>query len=185
MGSDKAFLRLGGRSLLDRALELARSVSPQVKIAGNHAKFALFAPVVEDIYPGQGPLAGIHAALSSSETDLNLVVGIDLPFLNPALLKYLIREADTHGATVTVVWANGHYQTLCAVYRKEFGPVAQTALQNGNNKIDALFRHVSLRVIQEDELASAGFHASIFRNVNTPDDWQEAQQEFASSERHV
>src|ERR1700684_2169053 len=51
MGSDKAFVVLDGRTLLARALELARSVTSEVRIVGDPAKFAEFAaraPVVED-----------------------------------------------------------------------------------------------------------------------------------------
>ena len=63
MGSDKAFLEFEDRTLLARALELAQSITPRVSIVGSREKFGKFAPVVEDIFPDCGPLAGIHAAL--------------------------------------------------------------------------------------------------------------------------
>ncbi len=50
MGADKAFVTLDGRTLLARALELARSLTPDVRIVGDPAKFAAFAPVVEDVF---------------------------------------------------------------------------------------------------------------------------------------
>ena len=73
MGSDKAFLELAGRSLLNRALDLARAVVPDVRIVGDAGKFAAFAPTVSDIYPARGPLGGIHAALTNSTTESNLI----------------------------------------------------------------------------------------------------------------
>src|ERR1700746_750117 len=82
MGSDKAFLDLGGRSLLARSLDLARSVTPDVKIVGDPAKFSAFAPTIPDLYSGRGPLAAIHAALTNSATDFNLILAVDLPFLD-------------------------------------------------------------------------------------------------------
>ena len=57
MGSDKVFASLGGRSLLARALELARSVTSDVRIVGSAEKFATFAPVIEDVFTDCGPLA--------------------------------------------------------------------------------------------------------------------------------
>ena len=63
MGRDKAFVMLQGRTLLARALEVCRTVTSDVRIVGDRKKFAPFAPVVEDVFPGCGPLAGIHAAL--------------------------------------------------------------------------------------------------------------------------
>ena len=102
MGTDKAFVILDGRTLLARALDLARSVTSDVRIVGHAAKFAPFAPVVEDIFPGCGPLGGIHAALRISSTDLNAILAVDVPFVPPALLQYLIKRSRDAAATVTV-----------------------------------------------------------------------------------
>ena len=66
MGTDKALVPLDGRTLLARALDLARSLTREVRIVGDKQKFAPFAPVVEDVFPGCGPLGGIHAALRAS-----------------------------------------------------------------------------------------------------------------------
>jgi molybdopterin-guanine dinucleotide biosynthesis protein A len=103
MGRDKAFLQLDGRrTLLDRALALACRVSDQVKIVGQRDKFAAYGDVVEDVYPLQGPLAGIHAALSSSLSELNVMIGVDTPFLDARFLNYLVQQAEASGAVVTV-----------------------------------------------------------------------------------
>jgi molybdopterin-guanine dinucleotide biosynthesis protein A len=177
MGADKAFLELGGRTLLARALELAKTVAAQVQLVGDKAKFAPFGTVVEDIYPGRGPLGGIHAALMSTTTDFNLMLAVDLPFIGPQFLMYLLSEAQRTKAVVTVARTGGGFQPLCAVYRKEFADVAEQALQAGNNKIDSLFRRVNTRVIDEEELAKAGFDIRIFQNLNTPEDWDRAKLE--------
>jgi molybdopterin-guanine dinucleotide biosynthesis protein A len=171
MGTDKAFLDFDGRTLLERTLELARSVTADVRIVGDREKFAQFAPAVEDVFPGQGPLGGIHAALGSSSSDLNLMLAVDAPFISRALLQYLIREAH-HAPEVTVVvpCCNGHRQPLCAVYRREFADAAQRALIAGKNRIDVLFDMVKSRVIGEEDLERAGFSAALFCNLNTPAD---------------
>ena len=52
MGTDKAFVVLEGRMLLARALDAARALTSDVRIVGEAAKFAAFAPVVEDVFPG-------------------------------------------------------------------------------------------------------------------------------------
>src|SRR5437899_1580697 len=81
MGRDKAFLQLGDRTLLLRALDLASTVAAEVRIVGDATKLAAFGPVVEDVYRERGPLAAIHAALLSTTTELNLMLAVDLPFL--------------------------------------------------------------------------------------------------------
>jgi molybdopterin-guanine dinucleotide biosynthesis protein A len=180
MGSDKAFLELAGRSLLARALDLARAVTPHVRIVGDPEKFAAFAPVVSDLYSGRGPLGGIHAALSNSATDFNLILAVDLPFLDPRFLHYLVAEAQSATATVTVPLAAGHLHPLCAMYRKQFVIAAEGALAEGRNKVDALFSEIPLRILDEPELVTAGFNLSIFRNLNSPEDWQQAKQQLSN-----
>ncbi|MGA7908522.1 MAG: molybdenum cofactor guanylyltransferase [Candidatus Sulfotelmatobacter sp.] len=175
MGTDKAFLEFEGRTLLARMLEVARSVTPEVRIVGGAAKFAAFAPVVEDVFCGCGPLAGIHAALRASQAKLNVVLAVDVPFVSFALLQYLIARARTVGsAWATVPRAPGGWQPLCAVYRREFAEAAEGALREGRYKIDALFDVVPVQAIEEAELAEAGFSPRIFRNLNTPSDVQAA-----------
>jgi molybdopterin-guanine dinucleotide biosynthesis protein A len=171
MGADKAFVEYGGRTLLARALDLARSVTPEVRIVGSAEKFALFAPVVEDVFCDCGPLGGIHAALRASVTELNLILAVDTPFVSWAFLQYLISQAGSAPeAAVVVPRGDGGWQPLCAIYRREFASAAEDALRAGRNRIDPLFSTVGTRVIAEEELAGAGFSPSIFRNLNTQEE---------------
>ncbi len=173
MGTDKAFLELRGQSLLSHALDLARSVTADVRIVGDPAKFGAFGTVVADIYPGQGPLAGIHAALSSSGAELNLVLAVDLPVVEGQFLKYLVEQARQSSAVATLAHTKDGWQPLCAVYRKEFASHAEAALREGKNRIDLIFPSTSVRELDEEELARNGFAPSMFRNINTPEDWEE------------
>jgi molybdopterin-guanine dinucleotide biosynthesis protein A len=181
MGQDKAFLQLGGRTLLARALEVAGAVAACTWIVGSAAKFAAFGRVVEDVYAGQGPLAGIHAGLAITNTDLNLVLALDLPFLDPDWLRYLIFRARQSRALVVTSRAAGGLQPLCAVYRRSFAEVAEHSLRSGRNKIDRLFTEVEVEVIEPEELARNGFSEEMFRNVNTAGDWEAAKISIGST----
>jgi molybdenum cofactor guanylyltransferase len=168
MGTDKAFVMLDGRTLLARALQLCRTVAQDVRIVGDAKKFAPFAPVVEDLFPGCGPLGGIHAALRASQRDFNLVLAVDLPFVTSAILRFLVAEAKASGALVTVPRAAGRWQPLCAVYRPAFADLAEKALSDGRWKIDSLFSAAAAHAVEEDRLLAAGFSPQAFRNLNTP-----------------
>ena len=174
MGRDKAFLEFKGRILLARALELAAGVADDVRIVGDPRKFAAFGRVVEDIYRERGPLGGIHAALMSSSTDLNLMLAVDLPFVEPDFLKYLVSAARDAKAVVTVPRACDGLQPLCAVYRLGFAEVAEQFLAQGKNKIDALFDEADTKILAPEELSEAGFSGQMFRNLNTPEEFDEA-----------
>ncbi len=170
MGTDKAFVMLNGRTLLSTALEVARALTPHVQIVGDPANYQAFAPVIEDSFPGCGPLAGIHAALRASQTEWNLILAVDTPFLSAALLHYVVSRAKNSDATVTLPRAAGGLQPLCAVYRREFSNLAEQALNAGQYKIDRLFDQTTVLVIPEEELERAGFGAQCFRNFNTLQD---------------
>jgi molybdopterin-guanine dinucleotide biosynthesis protein A len=177
MGTDKAFLIFDGQTLLDRALIVMQTVCKRMMIVGDPAKFANYdaGAVIADIFPGCGPLAGIHSALVHSVAELNLVLAVDMPFVTAELLLFLFAVAEKNAAVVTVPRvtvprANDGLQPLCAVYRRDFAAAAERALRAGNYKIDALFSSVSTDVIETAKLAAAGFSARNFFNVNTPQD---------------
>lgn len=174
MGRDKAFVEFEGQTLLARALAAARSITTDVRIVGDPARFESHAPVIEDIISGCGPLGGIHAALKSAPTDLSLVLAVDLPFVSVKYLRYLIEQATLSRATVTVARTADGWQPLCAAYRRSFLPVAEEALLAGRRKIDELFSSVELRVLQANELALQGMPSEIFCNLNTAEDVEQA-----------
>jgi molybdopterin-guanine dinucleotide biosynthesis protein A len=179
-GTDKTFLELGGQTLLDRALAVMGTVCDRVTIVGDPAKFTKsgspkYESVVADVFPGCGPLAGIHAALVHSPAELNLMLAVDMPFVSRELLAFLFAAAKESDAIVIVPRSSKGLQPLCAVYRRDFFLVAEQALRAGKYKIDAAFAGVSVRVIEEGELAAAGFSEQSFFNVNTPQDRLAAQ----------
>jgi molybdopterin-guanine dinucleotide biosynthesis protein A len=165
MGEDKAFLRLGDRSLLEIARANAAEVCSSVAVVGDRSRFG--AASIEDVYPDCGPLAGIHAALTASKTDLNLVLAVDTPFLDVRFLRWILEEAERSGAVVAVPQLASGFQPLCAVYRRSFKDAAEAALQTKRHKIDALYPQVSTRIITEQELNHLAFDTRMFDNLNT------------------
>ncbi len=177
MGADKALLDFGGHTLLERAIAVVRETTPNFAIVGDPEKFAAYEPVIADLYPGCGPLAGIHAALLHSSAELNLMLAVDMPFVTRELLAFLFAAANETDAIVVVPRTARGFQPLCAVYRRAFASTAEEALRAGNYKIDAVFPGVAVRVIEEEELARAGFSERMFFNVNTPNDLRTAKKQ--------
>jgi molybdopterin-guanine dinucleotide biosynthesis protein A len=180
MGRDKALLVLPtGEALLDRALHTAKMVADTVTLVAGDARYSemVDVPVVRDIYPGCGPLAGIHAALSASASELNLVLGVDCPLVTPELLRFLVRIAAGTDKLATVPRVAGHLHNVCAVYRREFVEIAGRVLaasgggKRHGTRIDCLFSEAPCRIVEEGELGDAGFGAELFANVNTPADF--------------
>lgn len=185
MGQDKAFLQLHGRTLLEHAIDTAKSVTPMVRIVGSHEKFATYGDVVEDAFEQRGPLGGIHAALRASATELNLLLAVDTPFVQPCALEFLIDVAANSGKMVTVPRVNGFLQTLCAVYRRSFADLAEKSLNSGKNRIDPLFTPEVAHIVTEAEMQALAFDVAMFDNLNTPDDYEKAHaHRMARPHRH-
>ncbi len=180
MGQDKAGLRLAnGMSLLEHAIATCSAVAAQVGILGSRERYASYAwsgEIIEDTFPDRGPLGGIHAALTTTTTDWNLILAVDVPGVTPDFLRWLLAEARKSGKLITVCVVDGQQQPLCGIYRRAFSEVAKKALEHNRNKVNGAFPPEQTKVISEDELAAAGFEPAMFANVNTPEEFKKVQQ---------
>ena len=170
MGADKALLRLGERNFLEIALENARVVCPRPIVVGSRRLYSEYGEVIEDQFTGCGPLGGIHAALSATTSELNLVLSVDMPLMNPRFLQWLVLQAAGSPEQVTVPRCGGRLQPLSAVYRRGMLEAVRMALARKQYKVEAAFPRA--RIIQEDELTNAGFSPAIFRNINRPREYE-------------
>jgi molybdenum cofactor guanylyltransferase len=182
MGQDKAAVTLNGLTLLQHALAALREACRDVAILGKQELYGKLGPVYEDIFPVCGPLGGIHAALSNSQTQFNLIIAVDTPFLAPKFLSYLADRAIDSGAIVTTPEINDYTQPLCTVYSLDFRSIAEQALQQGNYKIVPLFPRDRTLVIRESELRQFAFAADMFENLNTPEDLARARRRFSGQQ---
>ncbi len=171
MGRDKALLSFDGRTLLQRALHIAGEVSDKSCIVGAKKLYAEFGDVVEDVHPGCGPLGGIHAALASTETDLNLILSVDMPRMTIEFLRWLSAHSATRPELIVVPEAAGGLQPLCAIYRKAATAAAEQALQQGDYKVGHLFSRVPTCILAESVITAAGFSVDLFQNINTPEEY--------------
>jgi len=172
MGSDKALLSFGGQTLLERALQTAAAVAERIAIVGPRERYARFGEVIEDAYADCGPLAGIHAALGATTTDLNLMLSVDMPLMTASFLGWLLQTAKAAEELIVVPDALGGLQPLCAVYRRQVRGIAEQALQKGDYKIGMLFALMPTRYLSEQEIVANGFSTTIFSNVNTRDEFE-------------
>lgn len=183
MGQEKAFMQIAGKGLIDRVISACHNVAEDTFIVGPKEKFGAYGRIVNDIYPDSGPLGGIHAALERSRTELSLMLPVDTPFVTTEFLKFITDIARESRAVVTVPKANGGFQPLCAVYRKPFATIAETALKARQLKIDPLFPADSTRIVTEEEIRAAGFDPTVLDNLNTQEEYERAAQSHAKSAR--
>ena len=173
MGSDKAMLRVGEETLLERMLRKGREISDSVQIVGPAERYANFGPeIVEDQFEQCGPLGGIHAALGASRRELNVVLSVDTPSVGSDFLRLLLRKAEgTPDALAVVPDAGGGVQGTCAVYRRPFRAVAEQQLKRGRYRLTDTLALVRVEYLEEEEMRAAGFDPAMFANLNTPEEF--------------
>jgi len=130
--------------------------------------------IITDIYRDQGPLGGIHAGLSASGTNYNLIVACDMPFLNPAFLRYLVQQVVDYDMVVPR-WDN-LVEPLHAVYARScLGPIEEL-MKQGNAQISRLLTRVRVRYVNEPEINRFDPEHRSFFNINTESDLKKARE---------
>jgi molybdopterin-guanine dinucleotide biosynthesis protein A len=181
IGQDKAFLPIGGkpslervvrtlRPLTDRLLIVTSSDERRAKLAEFTAPLAPNARIVTDLFPNTGTLGGIFTSLQYACSPLCLVVGCDMPFLNPNVIELIVSEASSYQAVVPYV--GGYPQPLHAVYHRDCLGAIEASLRLGRLHATSFLEEVRLRIIEEAEILPLDPQLLSFSNVNTIDDWK-------------
>jgi molybdopterin-guanine dinucleotide biosynthesis protein A len=174
MGRDKALLPWAGGTLLDHALRRLQAVAGDVRIlGGDEARYAdRGLPVHADAMAGAGPLAGLLAALEAAAPRPVLLLGVDLPFVTPDLLRHVGGALAGFDAAVPVT--AGGPEPLCAGYGQRCLEPVRAALAAGERKMTSFWPAVRVKTIETDELARFGDPDQLFRNLNRPADYAAA-----------
>jgi molybdopterin-guanine dinucleotide biosynthesis protein A len=171
-GGDKPLRLLGGRTLLDRAIDRIRpQVSAMVLNAnGDPARFAAWnLPVVPDPIEGYaGPLAGILAGLrwaaGQGATDV-LSVPTDTPFLPGDLLARLQSARALAAVPLACAASGGWTHPVIGLWPVALADALEADLRAGMRKID---RWTAQHGVAHADFAMTPFDP--FFNVNTPDE---------------
>ncbi|MDI6799634.1 MAG: molybdenum cofactor guanylyltransferase [Actinomycetota bacterium] len=176
MGSDKCALKLSDKSILAELIDLAGPISSEIILAGGQfEKLAAYeVKTVQDEAAGLGPLSGILAGLKGSNSEHNLVVSCDMPFVNRDLIKEMIGRAA--GNDVVVCESPNGLEPLCALYSKACIPHIEAALAKGERKVISFFGEVRVEVIAQGEVAKIDPDFLTFFNINTPLDFERARE---------
>lgn len=170
MRRDKAFLEVGGRTLLERQIEIVQAAgAKETLISGREdADYSTFVlRVLRDEFPDVGPLGGIHAALVTAQYPLVLVLAVDLPAMTSRFLNSLaMTSASGHGVIPRV---GGQVEPLAAIY-----PRAASGILLGMLSEDAFSARTFAAACVAAGLAVYNDFptdfAHLFNNMNTPDD---------------
>ncbi len=174
MGADKAQLRLGRQSFVERIAAELSSISEVVRVVGGRDEGVGW-PTVADVHKEWGALGGLHAALAACRAEWAAIVACDLPFVTGELF---VRLAGWRGSfeAVAPLQDDGRLQPLCALYRAGacLGR-ADELIAAGERRPRRLLERVRARRVRFDELSDLRGAELFFSNVNTPSDYARAR----------
>jgi molybdopterin-guanine dinucleotide biosynthesis protein A len=181
-GRPKALMELGGRRIIDRVVEVVRSVADDVLIVTNTPELyaSLDLPMVPDAFPDHGSLGGIYSGLRAAPGDAAFTVACDMPFLMAEVARLVTRRAGD--ADVVVPLVGRQHETLHACYAKAcLGPI-EARLRAGRLKIVGFYDEVRVLTIAAEDVARFRAPEIVFMNVNTPEDLDRARALLAALE---
>lgn len=165
MGSDKAKLRIGGLTFLDRARQTLAACSGRCLVSGRDG--------VVDPVSGFGPAAGIIAGLRSLENETALLVlACDLPLMTSDMLKRLGELNHAQGIAVHAFYdaRTEKLEMAAALYWREALPFFEQALKEDRRKLREIVPAQKIRRIPYQ-----ANDAWQFLNCNTPADLRKAR----------
>ena len=107
-GSPKQLQMWHGRTLLDRAVDLADSLTTRTVIIGGseYQPETGTAEMYEDIFPGNGPLGGIHAALVHCKKPYAATLPCDMPLMSAGIFRLLaLHRNESHPVVAETEYA--------------------------------------------------------------------------------
>src|SRR5712692_10592333 len=176
MGSNKALLPLPGKERLTFVEQLVSTLTPLcaetilvARDATNAANYVLpGVHIVTDKMPDQGPLMGLYSGLSAIHTQRALVVAVDMPFILPALVTFLLSQPQSDSLLVPLV--NNVPQVLLALYPRTILPLIEQLLQQGRHDPRSLPRVGLGQFYEGTPPRSGGSNLRSFININTPEE---------------
>jgi molybdopterin-guanine dinucleotide biosynthesis protein A len=169
MGSDKAFVEVGGVAMIRRVIAAAAGCEPIVIAPRTPPYLALGVPVYEDRLPGMGPLSGLHAAFAVTAADRVVLVACDLPLVRPELIRWLVGRDDWEGDAL-IPTVGGYEQGLLAVYRRAGVERVEAAMRRGGVQFDTFRRGLKVATVGEREVSAVDADLRSFLNMNRPED---------------
>ncbi|MCC7452149.1 MAG: molybdenum cofactor guanylyltransferase [Anaerolineae bacterium] len=181
MGTDKSFVMVAGKPLIEHVVERISGLGQTATILITNkpdAYIHLHLPMYSDVLPDKGSLGGIYTAIHYSQTDYTLTVPCDTPFIQPTLLRYMLMLQASEGIPFDVIVprVENYPQGLHALYNKAcLDPIRERIDANRLNVI-GFYPQVRVRYIDEPEYQSFDPKRLTFFNINTPDELAQAQQ---------
>ncbi len=183
-GSEKALAEFQGKPLISYMLDIAQKISSTILVVVSDEEqeesLKPLVPTRQIVTDPEGEpkcaLTGALSAFEHTETSHTLLLPVDAPLVEPALLKMLIRLSPGHGAVVPS-WPSGFIEPLHSVYLAEHAYIqGLDVMENGLHKMSALLDRIqNVLFVSTETLNQFDPELNSFMNFNTPQELKAAE----------
>lgn len=166
MGFEKGLLPWKSKPMVEWVLAALQPHCDRILISANNTAGYHFLKqeIVKDHYKNIGPMGGLHAGLSGSETEHNIVVACDMPLVDAEIIEMLIGNAASYQVVAPEIDEN--ILPVCAYYHRSVLEVLNREIESGLFKTRLFLEKLRVKTISiSDETIKLKL-----LNVNTPYD---------------
>ncbi|HRC31944.1 MAG TPA: molybdenum cofactor guanylyltransferase [Bacteroidia bacterium] len=176
MGADKGLILLNEKPMIDYVIAQLKPLCKNIFIVTNNSEYKkLGFECIEDEIKNIGPAGGIFSALKHTNTQHNLIVSCDMPFIRTKGIEYIMMHSLDHGITIPVF--ENHLQPMCGVYNKNILDKWQILILKDERKLQSMVKLFLLKQLVLDY--NILFDANFFKNINTPEELKDAKNYFS------
>jgi molybdopterin-guanine dinucleotide biosynthesis protein A len=176
MGIDKALLPLGDNNLLEMAILTIEPLCGNILISANSIyPLKKRYQFIKDKFDNIGPLSGIYSSLAESETEHNIIISCDTPFLSSNTISYILQNIDNYDIVLPQV--NGYIQSLTGYFNRSVLPFIEEEIKKLHYKPIQMFMEMNCKILTFDN--SLDFYKDyLFMNINSLENYIEALRIF-------
>jgi len=169
MGRDKALLPFGGyETLAEYQYRRLSRIFPRVLLSAKEDKFPFQAPLIPDTSDESSPMVALASILSTVKSEAVFILGVDLPFVDEAVIGKLLEAFAHHPEAEAVIPVSPQGpEPLCALYARRLLPKIEASLRADMHRLQDLFESGEIIKILFDD-------AKAFANLNRPEEYEEA-----------
>ena len=185
MGFDKQLIQGEARSLIESIIEKLSEIFPDIVLVTHRPE--LYDAVIKqqprlrllsDLYPGMGPMGGIHAGLVHAKSPFVYVTGCDMPHVNIDFIRSMMKRLENSSLPVSGAMLkreNGHLEPLNAFYHRDLVTSMEARLKAGESGLQHFCRTQPFLWLSEKDAQAFDELDHMFFNLNEPSDlehWQ-------------
>lgn len=177
MGFDKQLLEKNHKHLAVYLAEELLKQFGEVIVGTNTPELYEGVPVrtCSDIYPGQGPISGMHSAFCHCDSDFIFVLACDMTGFSPEYASWQAQRMKEEGTEACVTLRGEKMEPFHGFYSRSLLPDMEQKLKEHRTSIFRLLMKHRITAIPEEEMRRFANPENLFQNLNTPEDYRKFQ----------